>query len=95
MIKKGYHTLGLLTFLTTGEDESRAWTAHQGDLIPKASRAIHTDFEKLFIRAEVINWKTLLEADGYVPARAKGLVKTVGRDYLIQEGDVVEILIGK
>ena len=93
LIKKSYHTLGLLTFLTTGEDESRAWTAHQGDLIPKASRAIHTDFEKLFIRAEVINWKTLLDNGSYAHAREKGLIKIVGRDYVIQEGDVVEIRI--
>jgi len=95
LIKQSYKTLGLVTFLTTGKDETRAWTAHEGDLIPKASRAIHTDFEKLFIRAEVINWKTLLEAGGLVSARSKGLIKTVGRDYVIQEGDVVEILIGK
>ncbi len=93
LIKRSYHTLGLLTFLTTGEDESRAWTAHQGDLIPKASRAIHTDFEKLFIRAEVINWKTLLDNGSYAHAREKGLIKIVGRDYVIQEGDVVEIRI--
>lgn len=92
-IKTGYKTLGLLTFLTTGEDESHAWTAHIDDPIPKAARAIHTDFEKLFIRAEVINWKTLLEAGSYANARAKGLIKTVGRDYIIQEGDVVEIKI--
>jgi hypothetical protein len=95
LIKQSYKTLGLVTFLTTGEDETRAWTAHEGDLIPKASRAIHTDFEKLFIRAEVINWKTLLEAGGWSVAKTKGLVRTVGRDYIIQEGDVVEILIGK
>ncbi len=93
LIKKGYHTLGLLTFLTTGEDESRAWTAHQGDLIPKASRAIHTDFEKLFIKADAINWKTLLDAGSYANARTHGLIKLVGRDYIIQEGDVVEIRI--
>ncbi len=93
LIKAGYHTLGLLTFLTTGEDETRAWTAHQGDLIPKASRAIHTDFEKLFIRADVINWKVLLDNGSYAKAREKGLIKTVGRDYIIQEGDVVEIRI--
>ena len=95
LIKTGYKALGLLTFLTTGEDETRAWTAHIGDLIPRASRAIHTDFEKLFIRAEVINWKTLLESGGHTNAKAKGFVRTVGRDYTIQEGDVVEILIGK
>ncbi|MBI2064921.1 MAG: redox-regulated ATPase YchF [Candidatus Yanofskybacteria bacterium] len=95
LIKTSYSTLDLLTFLTTGEDETRAWTAHTGDPIPQASRAIHTDFEKLFIRAEVINWKELLETGSYGGARAKGLIKTVGRDYVIQEGDVVEILIGK
>ena len=106
LIKTSYRTLGLLTFLTTGEDETRAWTAHIGDPIPRASRAIHTDFEKLFIRAEVVNWKTLLaiseggesrpagrESDGWVEAKSKGQVKTVGRDYIIQEGDVIEIKI--
>ncbi|MEK7195053.1 MAG: redox-regulated ATPase YchF [Patescibacteria group bacterium] len=95
LIKESYHTLGLITFLTTGLDESRAWTAHKGDLIPKASGAIHTDFEKLFIRAEVINWKTLLECESYATARSKGLVRTEGKNYVIQDGDVVEILIGK
>ncbi|MEK7589036.1 MAG: redox-regulated ATPase YchF [Patescibacteria group bacterium] len=95
LIKESYHTLGLVTFLTTGTDESRAWTAHIGDPIPKAARAIHTDFERLFIRAEVINWKTLLDAGSHANARAKGLIKTVGRDYIVQDGDVVEILIGK
>lgn len=93
LIKQSYKTLGLLTFLTTGEDETRAWTAKIGDPIPKAARAIHTDFEKLFIRAEVINWKTLLDSGGWSVARSQGLLKTVGRDYIIQEGDVVEIKI--
>ncbi len=93
LIKECYHTLGLVTFLTTGEDETRAWTCHQGDPIPKASRAIHTDFERLFIRAEVINWKTLLEAGSYATARTKGLLRTVGRDYIVQDGDVVDIKI--
>ncbi|MEK7125134.1 MAG: redox-regulated ATPase YchF [Patescibacteria group bacterium] len=93
LIKECYHTLGLITFLTTGEDESRAWTAHIGDTLPVASRAIHTDFEKLFIRGEVIPWKTLLEAGSHAHARAKGLIKTVGRDYIVQDGNVVEIRI--
>ena len=95
LIKVGYKTLGLLTFLTTGEDESRAWTARIGDPIPKAVRAIHTNFERLFIRAEVINWKTLLECGSYANARAKGLLKIAGRDYITQDGDVVEVLVGK
>lgn len=93
LITKAYKTLNLVTFLTTGEDESRAWTAHSGDPIPRAARAIHTDFERLFIRAEVINWKTLLETGSHAKAREKGLIRTVGRDYIIQEGDVVEIKI--
>lgn len=93
LIKTGYHTLGLLTFLTIGEDETRAWTARIGDPITKAARAIHTDFEKLFIRAEIINWKTLLECGSWSLARSQGLLKTVGRDYITQEGDVVEIKI--
>ncbi|MDP3792650.1 MAG: redox-regulated ATPase YchF [bacterium] len=93
LIKTGYRTLGLLTFLTTGEDETRAWTTHIGDPIPKAARAIHTDFEKLFIRAEVVNWKSLIEAGDYPNAKSKGLVRTVGRDYTIQEGDVIDIKI--
>jgi ribosome-binding ATPase len=95
LIKTAYSTLGLISFLTTGDKETRAWTCHQGDLIPRASRAIHTDFERLFIRAEVINWKALLDVGGYGPARAKGLVKTVGKDYVVANGDVVEILVGK
>lgn len=99
LIKTAYKTLGLVTFLTTGQDETRAWTAKKDDLIPKAARAIHTDFEKLFIRAEVINWKTLIEvglpaqAGGWIQAKSKGLMKTVGKDYVVQEGDVVEIKI--
>jgi ribosome-binding ATPase len=95
LIKISYKTLGLLTFLTTGEDESRAWTANIGDPIPVAVRAIHTDFEKLFIRAEVINWKDLLESGSYANARSKGLIRTEGRDYIIQEGNVVEVLTGR
>lgn len=93
LIRKGYETLGLLTFLTTGEDETRAWTAHVGDLIPRASRAIHTDFEQKFIRADVINWQELINAGGWGKARESGKLKLVGKDYVIQEGDVVEIKI--
>lgn len=95
LIKESYRTLGLITFLTTGEDETRAWIAHVGDPIPKAARAIHTDFERLFIRADVINWKKLLEVGSWANARAKGLLRTEGRDYIIKDGDVVEIIIGR
>ena len=93
LITKAYKTLGLLTFLTTGEDETRAWTAHVGDPIPRAARTIHTDFEQKFIRADVINWQTLLDVDGWSKARETGKLRTVGKDYVIQEGDVVEIKI--
>ena len=95
LIKIAYETLNLITFLTSGPTESRAWTVEKGAKAPQAAGVIHTDIVKAFIRAEVINWKTLLEAGGLVQARSKGLIKTVGRDYIIQEGDVVEILIGK
>ncbi len=93
LIKRAYHTLGLITFLTTGEDETRAWTAKISMPIPQAARAIHTDFEKLFIRAEVINWQELLRVGGWSQARVTGKLRVVGRDYIIQEGDVVEIKI--
>ncbi|TSC74572.1 MAG: GTP-dependent nucleic acid-binding protein EngD [Parcubacteria group bacterium Gr01-1014_44] len=93
LIKKSYHSLNLITFLTTGEDETRAWTTEKGTLIPKASRAIHTDFEKLFIRAEVIPWQKLVEAGSWGKARENGTLKLVGRDYIVQDGDVVEIKI--
>lgn len=93
LIKESYNLLGLMTFFTTGEDETRAWTAKINTPIPEASRAIHTDFEKLFIRAEVINWKELLDIGSWSDARQTGKLKLVGRDYIVQEGDVVEIKI--
>lgn len=93
LIKKSYQALNLVTFLTTGEDETRAWTTEKDTLIPKASRAIHTDFEKLFIRAEVIPWQKLVEAGSWGKARENGTLRLVGRDYIVQDGDVVEIKI--
>lgn len=93
LIKMAYHTLGLITFLTTGEDETRAWTTHIGTPIPVAAQAIHTDFEQLFIRAEVINWQDLLVTASWSHARQIGKLHTVGRDYIVQDGDVVEIKI--
>ncbi len=93
LIKKSYRALNLITFLTTGEDETRAWTAPAGVFIPQAARTIHTDFEKLFIRAEVINWQELVKTGSWSKARETGTLKLVGRDYIIQEGDVVEIKV--
>ena len=93
LIKKCYTALELITFLTTGEDETRAWTTKRNTPIPVAARAIHTDFEKLFIRAEVIPWQDLLACAGWSAARTAGKLKLVGRDYIVQDGDVVEIKI--
>ena len=83
--------LGLISFLTTGEDESRAWTIRKEAKAPEAAGAIHTDFENKFIRAEVINWEKLLEAGGWVKAKQKGLIRIEGKDYEVQDGDVMEI----
>lgn len=93
LIKKSYELLGLETFLTTGEDETRAWTTPIGSTAPIAGMAIHTDFKEKFIRAEVIYWKDLLDAGSYAVARSKGLVRTEGKEYIVQDGDVVEFMI--
>ena len=91
LIKKAYEILDLLTFFTTGPDETRAWTLKKNQKAPQAGGVIHSDFEKHFIKAEVINWKNLLEAKGFANAREKGLIRTEGKDYVIQDGDVIEI----
>lgn len=94
LIKKSYEILGLISFLTTGEDETRAWTIEKGSLAPQAAGAIHTDFEKNFIRAEVVNWQKLADCGGWVQAKQKGLVKVEGKEYVVQDGDVVVIRHG-
>ncbi len=94
LIKKSYELLGLLTFLTTGEDETRAWTIHKGDKAPQAGGAIHSDFEKTFIKAEVIFWEDLLKAGSYAKARELGQVRTEGKEYVVRDGDVIEIKHG-
>ncbi len=91
LIKKSYELLNLITFLTTGPDETRAWTLKKGSTAPQAGGAIHTDFEKKFIRAEVINWQDLLDAGGFSQAREKALIRTEGKEYIVQDGDVIEI----
>ncbi len=94
LIKMAYKTLGLISFFTTGEDETRAWTVENGTRAPRAAGVIHTDFEKNFIRAEVINWQKLLEADGWPTAKQKGLIRLEGKDYVVQDGDVLVIRHG-
>jgi len=95
LIKKSYELLNLITFLTTGPDETRAWTIKKGDKAPQAGGAIHSDFEEFFIRAEVINWQKLIDAGGFAEAREKGLIRTEGKEYVVNDGDVIEIKSGK
>jgi hypothetical protein len=89
IIKQAYKTLGLITFITAGPKESKAWTCPAGTKAPQAAGVIHTDFEKGFIRAEVIQWDKLLEAGGYPQARDKGWLRVEGKEYVIADGDVV------
>jgi len=91
LIQRSYQLLDLITFLTTGADETRAWTLKRGSTAPQAGGVIHTDFERCFVRAEVIWWKDLLDVGGFVSAREKGLVRTEGKEYIIKDGDVIEI----
>jgi hypothetical protein len=91
LIKKTYQMLDLITFLTTGLDETRAWTLKKGQKAPQAGGVIHTDFEKFFIKAEAINWQELIKAGGFTEAQKKGLIRTEGKDYVVQDGDVIEI----
>ena len=94
LISAAYDVLGLISFLTTGEDETRAWTIEKGMKAPQAAGVIHTDFEKKFIRAEVINWQKLLECGGWGKAREKGLLRQEGKEYVVEDGDVMVIKHG-
>ncbi len=94
LIRAGYELLGLISFFTTGKDESRAWTVVRGSTAPRAGAAIHSDFETKFIRAEVIDWQKLLEAGSYGKARELGLIRTEGKEYVVKDGDVIEFLHG-
>lgn len=93
LIKKGYEVLDLITFFTTGSDETRAWTTKRNSTAPVAGAAIHTDFCDRFIRAEVIAWDKLLEAGSYANAWNMGWVRIEGKDYIVQDGDVIEFKI--
>ena len=89
LIAASYRILGLISYLTAGEQETRAWTIKKGTKAPQAAGKIHTDFERGFIRAEVVNYQELLNAGTYAAARDKGLVRLEGKDYVMQDGDVV------
>ncbi len=94
LIIKAYDLLGLISFLTAGPKEVRAWTAKLDTLAHQAAGVIHTDFEKKFIRAQVIEYEKLIEAGSYGAAKQKGWIRTEGKDYIVKDGDVVEFLIG-
>ena len=89
LIKVCYDLLGLMSYLTAGEQEVRAWTIEKGTKAPQAAGKIHSDFERGFIRAEVINYKDLIELGSLAAAREKGLVRSEGKEYVMQDGDVV------
>jgi GTP-binding protein YchF len=90
LARAGFHTLRLQTFLTAGPKEARAWTIHQGDTAPKAAGVIHTDFEKGFIKAEIVSYDDLVEAGSMAAAKSAGKVRMEGKDYVMADGDVVE-----
>ncbi len=92
LVHESYKTLGLITYITSGEKEVRAWTVTRGDKAPQAAGVIHTDFERGFIRAEVIEWSKLMEAGNIPNAKAKGWVRTEGKEYVVQDGDVIHFL---
>jgi ribosome-binding ATPase len=93
LIKAGYKLLDLITYFTTGEDETRAWTIGRGWTAPMAGTAIHTDFKDKFVRAEVIEWDKLLAAGSMAAAREQGLIRTEGKEYIVKDGDVIEFKI--
>jgi ribosome-binding ATPase YchF (GTP1/OBG family) len=92
LIKASYHLLDLISFLTAGEPEVRAWTIRRGTKAPQAAGKIHTDFEKGFIRAETISYGDLMECGGTAAAREKGLLRSEGKDYVVKDGDVMHFL---
>ena len=89
LIKASYSLLGLISYLTSGEDETRAWTIKKGTKAPQAAGKIHTDFERGFIKAEVVNYQDLLDCGSYSKAKEKGLVGLEGKDYIVKDGDVI------
>ncbi|CAM4427739.1 Ribosome-binding ATPase YchF [Mycobacterium basiliense] len=94
LARAGFHTLNLQTFLTAGPKEARAWTIHRGDTAPKAAGVIHTDFEKGFIKAEIVSYDDLIAAGSMAAAKAAGKVRMEGKEYVMADGDVVEFRHG-
>ena len=94
LARKGFHTLGLQTYLTAGPKEAREWTIHQGDTAPQAAGVIHTDFERGFIKAEIVHYDDLMAAGSMAAAKAAGKVRMEGKDYVMHDGDVVEFRTG-
>ena len=92
LIQRSYALLGLISFLTAGSDECRAWTIRKGTKAPQAAGKIHTDFERGFIRAEVVAFDDLQVCQTLAAARAKGLLRSEGKEYVMQDGDVVNFL---
>ncbi|MEK7148061.1 MAG: redox-regulated ATPase YchF [Patescibacteria group bacterium] len=93
LIVEAYKLLDLITFFTTGEKESRAWTTKRNATAPEAGKSIHTDFQEKFIRAQVVAYEDLIGSGSMVKAREKGLLRTEGKEYIVQDGDVIEFLI--
>ena len=93
LIRKAYELLGLMSYFTTGETETRAWTVEIDSTAPEAGAAIHSDFRDRFIRAEVVAYDKLVEAGSFAKAREKGWIRTEGKEYLVQEGDVIEFKV--
>ena len=89
LIRASYKLLGLISFLTSGEDETRAWTIKNGTKAPQAAGKIHTDFERGFIRAEVVAYQDLMACGSMVAAKEKGLVRLEGKEYVVKDGDII------
>ncbi len=95
LIRKSYEALNLISFFTSGEKESRAWTVEKGSTAPKAAGKIHTDFEKNFIRAEIVSYEDFVSLGGWTKAREDGKIKDKGKDYIVQDGDVIFFKVGR
>jgi len=94
IVRNAYKTLGLISFLTTGKDESRAWAIKKGSVAPKAAGVIHTDFENKFIKAKVVDFNEFIQLGGWLQAKETGKLRLEGKEYIVKDGDVIEFMIG-